>query len=63
MKRIEVVVSPNGESRIETYGFEGQSCRSATRQFEKALGAKQAEDLKPEFHERQSSSIQQQEHE
>ena len=59
MKRIEVIVSPKGESRIETHGFTGESCRAATKQLEAALGAKQHETLKPEFHESQSTNIQQ----
>jgi hypothetical protein len=61
MKRIEVIVSPKGESQIETYGFTGDSCRAATKQLEAALGARQNETLKPEFHEPQSINIQQSE--
>ena len=61
MKRIEVIVSPKGESRIETFGFEGSTCRSVTSQLEKALGTHQTESLKPEFYTNQTNNIQQQE--
>ena len=61
MKRIEIIVSPTGESRIETYGFSGEACRNATRQLEQALGAKQAETYKPEFYANQTVDTKQQE--
>ena len=49
-KVIEVTVSPQGETRIETKGFSGQSCRDATQSLEKALGLTQSEQLTAEFH-------------
>ena len=63
MKRIEVIVSPKGETRIESYGFEGTACRAATSQLERALGVKQGESLKPEFYANQTNTIQQLENE
>ena len=63
MKRIEVIVSPKGESRIETHGFAGNSCRAASRHLERALGVQQTESLKPEFYDNQSTNVQQQENE
>jgi hypothetical protein len=59
MKRIDVIVSVKGESRIETHGFSGKACQAATKQLESALGAKQQETLKPEFYEPQSTNTQQ----
>ena len=50
MKRIEVTVLPTGESRVETKGFSGDSCRDASKFIEAALGRTAAETLKPEFH-------------
>ena len=47
---IEVVVAPNGETRVETKGFTGVSCRGASEFIERALGASTGERLKPEFH-------------
>ena len=50
MKTIEVVISPAGETRIETKGFAGSQCRNATRLLETALGKSTAEQTTPEFH-------------
>ena len=47
---IEVVVAPNGETRVETKGFTGASCRTVSEFIERALGAPTSERLKPEFH-------------
>ena len=38
MKIIEVIVSPKGETKIETQGFTGPSCREASRFLEQAIG-------------------------
>ena len=50
MKTIEIIVSPKGESRIETKGFVGNSCREASKFIESALGKTSTETLKPEFY-------------
>ena len=47
---IEVVVAPNGETRVETKGFTGASCRTASEFIERALGESTGERLKPEFY-------------
>lgn len=49
-KIIQVVVSPAGETKIETSGFTGSSCQDATRALEQALGAKTAETLTGEYY-------------
>ena len=49
-KIIEVTVSPNGETCIETKGFAGAECRAASAILEKALGTRQSEKLTAEFH-------------
>jgi hypothetical protein len=36
--RIEVTVSPSGDVRIETRGFQGQACRNADAFLRSALG-------------------------
>ncbi|MGB3122272.1 MAG: DUF2997 domain-containing protein [Pseudomonas sp.] len=54
MKIIEVVVSPNGKSKIETKGFAGAECREASRFIEEALGAITSEQLTVEFHQQHS---------
>lgn len=50
MKTIEIIVSPQGETRIETKGFFGAECREASRPFEQALGRRDIEKLTAEFH-------------
>ena len=63
MKRIEVIVSPKGENRIETHGYEGSACRAATRELERALGVSRAETLKAEFYEHSTTDVEQKENE
>ena len=57
-KVIEVIVSPEGDTRVETKGYTGAECREATRFLETALGETASEKLKPEFH--QTSTTQSQ---
>ena len=47
---IEVTVSPQGETRIETKGFAGGACRDASKVLEAALGVRETEQLTTEFH-------------
>ena len=47
---IEVTVSPKGETRIETNGFSGSTCRDASKTLEAALGVRENEQLTSEFH-------------
>ena len=49
-KIIEIIIAPNGQSRVETKGFVGSECRDASRFIEKALGKQTDEILKAEFH-------------
>ena len=46
---IEVIVSPTGETRVETKGFVGASCRNASRALEEALGKQTDEQLTREY--------------
>jgi len=50
---IEVIISPQGETRVETKGFAGTSCRDASQFLEQALGAKVSEKLTVEFYQQQ----------
>ena len=50
MKSIEIVVSPKGESRVETKGFSGSECQKASQVLETALGKQTTTSLKPEFY-------------
>ena len=47
---IEVIVSPTGETRVQTKGFIGSGCRDASRFLEDALGTCIGEQLTSEFH-------------
>lgn len=49
-KIIEVIVFPNGETKIETHGFTGASCQDASRFIEQALGQRVSEHLTADFH-------------
>ena len=52
---IEIVIAPDGTTRLETKGFTGESCRQASRFMETALGSGCEEQLTAEFHLAQTS--------
>jgi hypothetical protein len=54
MKTIEITISPDGRLRLETRGFAGSQCRSASRFLEAALGKTTSETLTTEFHQARS---------
>lgn len=54
-KTIEIIVSPTGETRLETKGFAGAECREASKFVEQALGEKADEQMTAEFIEALSS--------
>jgi hypothetical protein len=56
-KIIELVISPDGQTKVETKGFAGESCREASRFLEQALGSRVGEQLTAEFH--QKTTVQQ----
>ncbi len=47
---IEIVITPDGQTRVQTHGFSGESCRAASRFVEEALGTRLSETLTAEFH-------------
>ncbi len=47
---IEIIVSPTGETTVQTRGFTGSSCRDASKFIENALGDRAGEQLTAEFH-------------
>ena len=49
-RTIEVLVSPSGQTSIQTRGFAGDSCRHASKALEQALGLVEREQLTAEFH-------------
>lgn len=48
--KIEIIVSPTGETTVQTRGFVGPSCRDASRFIEQALGQRLSEQVTAEFH-------------
>ena len=49
-KTIEIIVSPTGQTTVQTKGFAGSSCQDASRFIEQVLGQKLGETLTAEFH-------------
>ncbi len=54
MKTIEIIVTPEGKTSVQTLGFTGSSCRDASRFIEQALGQHTGEQLTAEFHQVES---------
>lgn len=57
MKNIELFIDATGVTRLQTSGFQGSSCQSASRALEQALGLVTHEERTAEFfaaHETQS---------
>lgn len=50
MRTIEIIVSPKGETSVQTKGFVGSTCREASKFIEQALGQRTSEQLTAEFH-------------
>ena len=50
VRRIEIIVSPNGKTNVETKGFVGTACITASRFLERALGRRTAESKTAEFY-------------
>ena len=52
---IEVVISPQGETTIQTKGFAGSDCLQASKFLEDALGVNVAEHKTGEFYQPQEA--------
>ena len=50
MRTIEIIVSPKGETSVQTKGFAGSECRQASQFIEQALGQRTGEQLTAEYH-------------
>ena len=60
MRIIEVIVSPQGETTVQTKGFVGAECLQASKLLEQALGITASDVKTAEFH--QQSVAEQQAH-
>ena len=47
---IQIDISPTGETKLQTSGFEGRHCQEASRFLEQALGDRTAETLTSEYY-------------
>lgn len=61
MKTITVTVAKDGSTKVETKGFTGSSCQTASEFLEKALGSRQSEKLTAEYYAEQPAQQQLQE--
>ena len=59
MKTIDVIVSRDGSTRVETHGFAGTQCKEASQFLEQALGLKQNEKLTADFYRSEVNAQQQ----
>ena len=57
MKIVEIIVSPKGETTVQTKGYAGGTCRDAGKFIEQALGQRTGEQLTAEFY--QTADVQQ----
>ncbi|MEK6248953.1 MAG: DUF2997 domain-containing protein [Planctomycetales bacterium] len=60
MKTIEIIVTPEGKTSVQTKGFNGASCREASRFIEQALGTRVGEQVTAEFYQTESERESQQ---
>jgi hypothetical protein len=60
-RTIDVIISPTGETTVQTTGFAGSRCRDASRFIEQALGTPASEQLTAEFYQ-SATQPQSQEH-
>lgn len=54
MPTIEVIVSPSGETKVQTKGYAGGACRQASQFLEEAMGQRASEQLTSEFYQNQA---------
>jgi hypothetical protein len=57
LKQIQITVSPEGETRIETKGFSGAECQAASRFVEQALGTLSAEQKTTEYYDTRQTDL------
>ncbi len=55
MKTIEIIVTPDGKTTVQTRGFVGSSCQDASGFVEQTLGQRIEEKLTSEFYQAQQT--------
>ena len=58
MRIIEVVISPKGETAVQTKGYSGGDCLQATKFLEEALGAVAADKKTSDFYQTVPTQLQ-----
>jgi hypothetical protein len=56
MKTIEIIISPSGETMLQSKGFAGRECLAATGPLVEALGIRRSDRLTSEFYESERAS-------
>ena len=59
-RTIEIIVTPTGQTSLQTLGFTGAGCKQASRFLEETLGQKTADRRTAEFYQPQPTAIEQQ---
>jgi hypothetical protein len=59
LKTIELIISPAGETQLQTQGFQGSSCQAASRALKQALGLVTHEQKTADFFAAQQQQIDQ----
>ena len=59
MKRVEIIVNPDGSIHVETFGFKGKACAAVTAELLEQLGGKQDEKKKAEWYYNEQVNAQQ----
>jgi len=54
METIEIIVTANGQTSVQTKGFTGTECRQTSEFIETALGRRSHEQLTSEFYTQES---------
>jgi hypothetical protein len=49
MKSIKITFTPQGDTRVEAFGFQGAACLAATKEIEAAIGKMAVRKDKPEM--------------
>ena len=60
MKLIEIVISPTGETQLQTQGFQGSQCKAASAALEQALGLVTQEQRTTEYYQGSEVQVQRQ---
>ena len=59
-KTIEIIVTPEGLTTVQTLGFTGSTCREASKFIEEALGQRMEENVTAEFYQTRHANQQSQ---